>query len=323
MTYSFVAIDFETANNSRASVCSIGMAKYQDGELVARYSQLVKPHPTLSEFLNDQWHIGLHGIDASMVANAPDFGEIWPETAAFIDGLPMVAHSALNVEMNSLYRLHQLYGVTDFEADFICSLDLAKAFLSKTNPLRGYGLKFVARELGMPDFRHHDALADAETAGEVIVRLVARANSSTLFELLEITGYRPMKFSSSEVASKIINRTISRGATTKTAKATLAEFGVNESAAGPLRGAVLLISGTLMGMQKSDAWKMACEAGATPVDKYRSDVTHLLLGANEFAQYHPEGRFTEKMREVFDSNLAGGNIEVISQAEYLELLGVG
>ncbi|WP_240904084.1 hypothetical protein [Bacillus sp. N1-1] len=39
----FVALDFETANSSRGSVCSIGLVEYEDGQLIREYYRLVKP----------------------------------------------------------------------------------------------------------------------------------------------------------------------------------------------------------------------------------------------------------------------------------------
>ena len=36
MTLSFVALDFETANSTRASACSLGMTKVIDSQVIAK-----------------------------------------------------------------------------------------------------------------------------------------------------------------------------------------------------------------------------------------------------------------------------------------------
>ena len=41
----FAAIDFETANNSRTSVCSIGIVIYRDGKKTDEFYSLIKPEP--------------------------------------------------------------------------------------------------------------------------------------------------------------------------------------------------------------------------------------------------------------------------------------
>ena len=41
----FAAIDFETANNERSSVCSVGVVIVRGGEVVDRFYSLIKPEP--------------------------------------------------------------------------------------------------------------------------------------------------------------------------------------------------------------------------------------------------------------------------------------
>ena len=41
----FVAIDFETANGQRSSVCSVGIVIVQGGEMVDSFYALIKPIP--------------------------------------------------------------------------------------------------------------------------------------------------------------------------------------------------------------------------------------------------------------------------------------
>ena len=41
----FAAIDFETANNERSSVCSVGVVIVRGAELGDKVSSLIKPEP--------------------------------------------------------------------------------------------------------------------------------------------------------------------------------------------------------------------------------------------------------------------------------------
>ena len=41
----FVAIDFETANFEKSSVCSVGICIVQNGEIVDNYYSLIRPVP--------------------------------------------------------------------------------------------------------------------------------------------------------------------------------------------------------------------------------------------------------------------------------------
>ena len=42
----FAAIDFETANNERSSVCSVGVVIVRGGEIVDKFYSLIKPEST-------------------------------------------------------------------------------------------------------------------------------------------------------------------------------------------------------------------------------------------------------------------------------------
>ena len=63
----FAAIDFETANNERSSVCSVGVVIVRDGEIVDKFYSLIKPEP---EYYN-YWCSRVHGLCADDTDNAP------------------------------------------------------------------------------------------------------------------------------------------------------------------------------------------------------------------------------------------------------------
>ena len=49
----FAAVDFETANNERTSVCSVGVVIVRDGEIVDSFNSLIQPEP-------NYYTIGVH-----------------------------------------------------------------------------------------------------------------------------------------------------------------------------------------------------------------------------------------------------------------------
>src|SRR6185503_9815961 len=76
---SFVAIDVETANDDMASICQIGMAKYNNGVLVEEWSSLVDPEGYF-DFIN----IDIHGITEEHVAGKPTFREVVNQLSSFL-----------------------------------------------------------------------------------------------------------------------------------------------------------------------------------------------------------------------------------------------
>ena len=54
----FAAIDFETANNERSSVCSVGIVIVRNGEIVDKFYSLIKPEPEYYTY----WCSRVHGL---------------------------------------------------------------------------------------------------------------------------------------------------------------------------------------------------------------------------------------------------------------------
>ncbi len=86
----FATIDFETANESRASPCAVGVAIVDDGEVRFRRSWLIRPRVLDFNPLNAM----IHGITEGDVLDAPEFDVVWNEIWPMLDGRIVLAHSA-------------------------------------------------------------------------------------------------------------------------------------------------------------------------------------------------------------------------------------
>lgn len=85
----FAAIDFETANGQRSSVCSVGIVIVRGGEIVDRFYSLIEPTPNYYNY----WTTSIHGLTRMDTDGQPTFPEVWAQAAPLIDGLPLVAHN--------------------------------------------------------------------------------------------------------------------------------------------------------------------------------------------------------------------------------------
>ena len=65
----FTAIDFETANASMLSACSIGVVEFEDNVPVRETITLIRPPEECGKF--NWYNVRIHGIKASMVKDAP------------------------------------------------------------------------------------------------------------------------------------------------------------------------------------------------------------------------------------------------------------
>ena len=97
----FAAIDFETANGERSSVCSVGIVIVRDGVVREKIYRLIRPFPNYYSYWNTQvhnyysyWNTQVHGLTRQDTDRAPEFPTVWQEVAPRLEGLPLVAHNS-------------------------------------------------------------------------------------------------------------------------------------------------------------------------------------------------------------------------------------
>ena len=88
----YVAIDVETANASRASICAIGIAQFKRGELTNSFYSLINPHEPFADR-----NTAIHGIDANLVATAPTFSDLLPLLHRWLDHQLVVSHTNFDI----------------------------------------------------------------------------------------------------------------------------------------------------------------------------------------------------------------------------------
>jgi DNA polymerase-3 subunit epsilon len=179
----FTAIDFETANNSAASACSVGLVKVRDGRVVDTAYWLIKPPLGYDAFL--EWNVRIHGIMAADVADAMLWSEQLPDLVAFAENDYLVAHNA-GFDMGVIATASAASFVASPTFDYLCSLHVAR----KTYHLDSYRLPVAAMAAGFEDFEHHNAAADAAACAAIIVHAADRHGARDIPELAEATGSR-------------------------------------------------------------------------------------------------------------------------------------
>ena len=116
----------------------------------------------------------IHGLTEEVVRDARTFEELLPEIEHFVDGLPLVAHNAC-VERACIRDASAFYGVEtklDFEniydTLFLSRQVEAKLGISEEGP-GTHQLDTVCKRFGIAGNNHHNALADAEMSGNLMV----------------------------------------------------------------------------------------------------------------------------------------------------------
>jgi DNA polymerase III subunit epsilon len=173
----FTAIDFETANSSSASACSVGMVKVRDGRMVDSAYWLIKPPLGYDEFW--EWNTRIHGLVAADVVDAQLWTEQLPDLVAFADGDILVAHNA-GFDMGVISTACEATFVDTPIFEYACSLQVAR----KTYNLDSYRLPVAAMAAGFEDFEHHNALADAQACAAIMIHAAKRHDVADIPELV-------------------------------------------------------------------------------------------------------------------------------------------
>ncbi len=160
----FAAIDFETANWQRTSVCSVGVVVVEKGEIVDKFYSLIHPRPDFYSRRNTQ----IHGLTRADTEEAPEFPTVWREVIPMIKGMPLVAHNSLFDEgcLKAVYALHEM-SYPDYK--FLCTYRQAR---KKIKGLANYQLQTVAASCGYKLLNHHHALADAEACAWIARKIL-------------------------------------------------------------------------------------------------------------------------------------------------------
>jgi len=150
----FAAIDFETANNERTSICSVGVVVVRDGRIVDSFYSLVQPEPNYYSYFNTR----VHGIRYEDTINSSVFPKVWEQVEPLIEGLPLVAHNKSFDEtcLKAVFRCYQM-DYPDYV--FYCTLRSSRKMFPQ---LQNHQLHVVAAQCGYFLTNHHNALADAE-----------------------------------------------------------------------------------------------------------------------------------------------------------------
>jgi DNA polymerase-3 subunit epsilon len=181
MPLNFTAIDFETANGSPASPCAVGLVKVRDGKLVDGLAMLFQP-----PYPHNWFHAGninVHGIRPSDVEDAISWNQALGMLLEYVGEDALVAHNA-NFDMGVLKASAKAIESPLPAFSYACSLEVSR----KTYNLESYRLNSVAYAIGHEEFKHHDALADADACARIMVHAADRHGVEDLAGLLEATG---------------------------------------------------------------------------------------------------------------------------------------
>ena len=153
MKNTFTAIDFETAQGKRWSICQVGLVRVENGLITKELSILVQP--PMNYYWN--WFIDIHGITPEITRNEQPFALVWPLVEPFIKNQTVVAHNGFSFDFNVLAKTLEYYGIENPEYEKHCTYRLFRKNLAT-----------LCQEFNI-QLNHHDALSDARACANLFL----------------------------------------------------------------------------------------------------------------------------------------------------------
>jgi len=342
----FTAIDFETANGFRGSPCSVGLSKVRGGVVVEEASWLMRPPENHDHF---EFHnTRIHGIRAEDVAGRPRFGDLFPEIGAFIGNDVLAAHNAA-FDLGVIRSGLEVSGLAGPAYEYVCTVMLSRRCYS----LVSNSLPYAAEEAGVPLVNHHDAAEDARACAGILVDIARRNNANSIAELYLSLGltlprqpaFDPMNGLSKPTLAALAGKALAGAGSAGKRAGSPAEQTLDGALNGsgrpfsawpeegpnplpnptaepghPLFGQTVVFTGDLI-MTRPEAKSRAAEMGARPESRVTARTTVLVVGDGFVAGDLRAGRLTGKAKRVLELHAKGQQIEVVSEGEFLQMVG--
>ncbi len=168
---SFVAIDLETTGLDpyKCEILELGAARYVNGKLVEKFSELVKPsRPIPSEITR------LTGITRAMVKSAPEIELIFKKYQKLLEGSPWIVGHNISFDLGFIkgHMTKSKYALLEPR-----SMDTGVLSRILFPRLARYSLGSLVAHFQVARQRSHRALDDCTAAAEIYLKLIAHLAS--------------------------------------------------------------------------------------------------------------------------------------------------
>jgi len=173
--YTFVAFDTETsgAYPLGSDIVEFGAVKWRDGQIIDRFSTLLKPTEPMSDFI-----IGIHGISNEMVENAPPMKEKIQEIRDFFSGCVGMAHHA-PFDLGFIAADFERYKIPFPTEPVLCTSLLSRTLIPESV---NHKLQTLIKFLKIDGGQAHRATSDAQACLEVGLECLRRLGPEAMLK---------------------------------------------------------------------------------------------------------------------------------------------
>lgn len=298
--FDFVALDFETATNSRDSACSIGIVAVKDGRVADSYQSLIRPPMNAYAAFNSK----IHGITPDMTENARPFSELFSDISRFFDrNVPVVAHN-VKFDLSVLLQSAPDLSLPDFY--FFDTMAVAEEICPKCQKLE---LCASALGIDISDACHHHALDDALICARILLKGLELTESRSVYELA-----LRLKTSRCGFLHDIHTSTSCSQHSVEQRSCPTSYASIESSVQSALSGKTIAFTGDLS-ISREMASKLASDHGAIVKSGVVKNLCYLVKG-RPVAGFEISSKETKALKLIED----GSSLQIIDEATFIKLL---
>ena len=300
----YVVVDIETTgfNHSNDRIIEIAAAKYEYGQLSAKFQALVNPGMLLPADI-----VQLTGITQAEVDGAPMLEDISADFLAFIGTLPLVGHNAVSFDIPFLSSQLQV----DILNTVVDTLPMARGAFPR---LPRFGLEYLKSVFEFDFGPAHRAMADVETTNALLWACLA----PNRYEQKMWSAYLKAVLSGEKVKRKSKPSSPSANSLHRVdIKAIKPRCDANPN--HPLFNKNIVFTGELS-IPRKDAMQMAVDCGAVLKSSVSSKTNYLVVGAQDMKKVGDDGVSNKELDAKRLNNMRKANIDIISEAEFMVLI---
>lgn len=278
----FMVIDVETANSNHSSICQIGIAVFQNNQLIDTWQSLVDPQQPFSEF-----NIGIHGISEKDIQNAPTLPELAEFLATqYFQKYPATSYGHFDrIAFDS--ALPEILNIDWLDISYM----VRRTWYEFSQ--KGYGLANVTKHLGITMQHHHNALSDAIAAGEVLIHAFSENG-------LNIAEWQ-------------------NGVYPKSQHLTNSQALTEPNSEGDLFSKSIVFTGELS-MTRSYLEQLAMAAGLAVRPSVSSKTDYLVNGIQ--TAHNIKDGISSKLKKALEIKEKGGKVQIITEQDFFDLINL-
>lgn len=284
----YCILDLETTGYDPTNdrIIEIGILRVRNNAIVDEFHSLVNPEISISAIITK-----ITKITDEMIIDAPKIKEVLPYAREFIANDIIVAHNA-NFDVNFMYDQSLMHLSKTFTNDFIDTLRISKKIFPE---LEHHKMTDIAEKLHIEQENAHRSIADCYTLFKCFTemkKLFSDKNIETA------SRNKPKKY---DVQKE------------KTDLKKIVTQNTSFDEGHPLYGKHCVFTGTLKTMSRVRAAQIVVDFGGF-CDNGVTKKTNFLIIANASAEK------SSKQRKAEEIILNGGNIEILSEDDFLKMI---